>query len=552
MISHTGRRGVAARAASSNIPNDPTPTTGFACIKVAVAQQWQRMCYTGSGSLYHTKADKDVVWGTYLSSFPEGSNPIHHTRTEHDCSCCRQFIRSVGSVVSIVDGKLVSIWDAEIDHPAYSAVARAMSTLVRNQPIDNIFLHTEAAVGIDRNYENNPAGVKTWEHFFITLPNSRVCTGKDIGKNLSKARVKHDVLLRALAGSPATDDALASVPISLEAVNSVLDIIGQNSLYRGAEYSERVARFGLIKTAFDTLPKADRDNYAWAKSTELPDSVSMIRNTAIGVLLVDLSEGMDLVGAVRKFETSIMAPTNYKRPTALVTKAMVDRAKATVEELGLTSALDRRYATLADVSINNVLFADRSARKVMAGDVFSEIATAATVKPKAFDKVEEISVDRFLADVLPRATSLEVLVENRHAGNFVSLIAPADPKARQMFKWANGFSWSYAGDVTDSIKERVKKAGGRVDAELCCRLGWFNTDDLDLHMKETGGYHLYYGTKHDTSPSGGRLDVDMNVSGETREPVENIFYENTRHMQEGVYRLSVNSYTKREFEGCRL
>jgi hypothetical protein len=100
--------------------------------------------------------------------------------------------------------------------------------------------------------------------------------------------------------------------------------------------------------------------------------------------------------------------------------------------------------------------------------------------------------------------------------------------------------------MADSIKERVKKAGGNVSGDLCCRLAWFNRDDLDFHIKEPGNYEIYFGNRASTSPCGGELDVDMNVHGETREPVENIFYENRNKMKEGVYKLQVHNFYKRE------
>lgn len=528
MITHVGRRAVAAANAAAPV------TTGFGEIKAAVAQQFQRM---SGHELFRTAVEKDALWDTYIGSFPPGSNPIVRVRTEHDCSCCRQFIRAIGNVVAIIDGELVSIWDIDTNNPAYQAVSGAMSRLVKGAPIDNRFLHTERTAGTDRNFEDALDGVKTWEHFFVNIPhrNDRnfVCAGVEIGPRLSESRALHDVLLRSL------------VELTMDAVDMVLELIGQNSLYRGEEHKHAVTAFRAAKIEFAKLEDADeRDHFAWTKSIELPASVAKIRNTSIGTLLVDLSEGRDLEGAVKSFE-AMVAPANYKRPTALVTAAMVAKAKETVEALGLTSALDRRYATLSDITVNNVLFADRSARKAMKGGVFDDIVVAA--KPQSFDKVEEVPIERFLADILPKVESIELMVENRHTSNLVSLIAPADPTAARMFKWDNGFSWSYAGDFADSVKERVKKAGGNVSGDLCCRLAWSNFDDLDFHMKEPGAYEIYYANKRMRSPSGGELDVDMNAAvGRTREPVENIFYRVASQMREGTYRLFVHQFSKRE------
>lgn len=541
MINHPNlgrkRRESAQAAVASNVP-----LTGFSHIKHAVAAQFQRMA---AHDLFRTGVDKDAMWSTYLASLPEGTNPVFRERTKHDCSCCRQFVRAVGDVVAIIDGKLTSIWDVAMESPTYEPVAKALAELVKARPIDNRFLHVEAKVGTDKNFEDAINGVKTWEHFFITLPNSRVCAGKDIGPRLSEAKALHDVLLRALAGSVAdpAQNVTATPSIAMDAIDAVLELIGQNSLYRGEEHRHAIVAFKEMKTTFDRLSPEAQDAFVWVKSGELPASVSKIRNTSIGTLLTDLSEGMDLEGAVRKFEVMV-APANYKRPTALVTPAMIAKAKATVEELGLTSALERRYATLTDITVNNILFADRSARKVMTGGVFDDLTATASVKPKTFDKVEEVPIDKFLADILPKADTIELFVENHHAGNLVSLIAPADPTAKELFKWDNRFSWSYSGDYADSVKERVKKAGGNVTGDLCCRLAWFNRDDLDFHMIEPGGAHIYFGNKQ--SRAGGMLDVDMNVRGETREPVENIFYPSTTRMPEGIYQLFVNQFCPRE------
>ena len=61
----------------------------FLKFKNAVAKQFKKM---SDAKLYQTDVDKDTLWETYLSSFPEGTNLMFRERTEHDCNCCKQFI----------------------------------------------------------------------------------------------------------------------------------------------------------------------------------------------------------------------------------------------------------------------------------------------------------------------------------------------------------------------------------------------------------------------------------------------------------------------------
>ena len=513
----------------------------FSDLKKAVQKQFELMHPHG---LYRVNVDKDLLWGAYLGSFTPGSDPIFKERTEHDCQCCKHFIRAIGGLVTIINGHLTSIWDVEVPEP-YQPVVHALSCLVKSHPIDNVFLTPEPVIGTDKNHSEGPSGVLTWEHFSVKIPSVFVMNGEDIGTKLGETRSTKDVFLRSLK------------EISLDSLDTVLELIAQNSLYRGEENRFAVEAFRKLKKEFDKTK--NEELFVWSRVAGTPISVSKIRSTAIGTLLVDLSEGMEMDAAVASFEAKV-APANYKRPTALVTKAMIQKAQQKIEELGFTSALERRYATLDDITINNILFADRSVKSQM--NVFDSLSAAVPEKVQKMDKVEEIGVEKFLSDVLPRAESLEVMFENRHAGNLVSLIAPIHPDAKGMFKWPNNFSWSYAGEVADSIKERVKRAGGAVEGDLCCRLAWNYTDDLDFHMREPG-YHIYYGNRRQRSPNGGMLDVDANGGDGIRpDPVENIFYEDRRRMRPGVYTLKVNNFCRRsdgrgfeveiEFDGTTL
>ncbi len=504
----------------------------FRKIRSSVQKQFDKMAKTGK--LFIVALDKDVLWNTYLNSFPEGTNPIYKQRTEHDCNCCKQFIRAVGNVVTITDGKIETIWDGIVGDPHYQVVADAMASYVKSNPINNVFLHYERSAGTEKNFAAIVGGgAKQWDHFHVMIPAQYVTANKDIATKLGEIRSTFDVMHRGL-----TELSKASVRI-------VLELIAQNSLYRGEEHKFALTEFQNLKNAFDKIPTKKQSAFVWSKVQDGAGSVARFRNTVIGTLVTDLSNGVDLEDAVKMFESKV-APANYKRPTALVTKAMIENAKLTIEKLGLTSALERRYATLQDISVNNILFVNRDARKVINGDVFDELASKVSAKPKSLDKVEEVSIEKFLADILPKATSLEVMVENRHSSNLVSLITAENASSENLFKWDNKFSWTYTGDMTDSVKERVKKAGGNVSGDLCCRLAWNNFDDLDFHMTEPGGNEIYFADKI-SRVTGGQLDVDMNAGrGHTREPVENIFYGDARKMKEGVYTLHVLNFSKRE------
>lgn len=483
--------------------------------------------------LFRVDIDKDLLWDRYLASFPEGTNPIFRERTEHDCQCCKGFIRTMGGVVAIIDKKLVSIWD--VDAPGfYQVVADAMASLVKSKEIDNVFLHVDKKVGTAKNYQVLEDGTTlTWEHFAVNLPQAFVVQGESLGTKLGTAKTTHGVFYRSL--SEITPSALAIVQ----------ELIDQGSLYRGVEHEFAVKEFKSAKAMFDALPcNADRALLCWELLAGASRAVTNMRNTAIGTLLVDLSDGKALEQAVKAFETKV-APANYKRPTAVVTQSMIQKAQKAVEDLGYTAALARRYAVAEDLTINNVLFANREAKKQM--NVFDELAAEASAQLKNLDKVEEVNIFTFLNSIVPKAESIELLLENRHEPNFVSLVAPVDPEAKGMFKWDNNFSWAYAGEVADSIKQRVKAAGGNVTGYLRCSLAWFNGDDLDLHLQEPNdGCHIYYG--HRTCRStGGNLDVDMNADKfNDKDPVENICYPSRHEMRAGDYQLYVKQFTKRD------
>lgn len=480
--------------------------------------------------LFVTDVDPDTLWNLYLDSFPAGTNEVFRERREYDCSCCRHFVKQFGNVVVIKDGTVKSIWGFATKDQ-FAPVAANLDAYVTSRPVRDVYLAPQAVIGTAQNDEDTDDGRITWHHFNVTVPAAFVHRGADT-LDTAKARIRDTIHVFGRSLAELTQDSVATV----------LELIAQGSLYRGDEWKAALLEFQRHQRAWAMRSDEARILYPWA--TEVNQTVGRIRNHSMGTLLIDLSAGVDLDEAVRKYE-AVVAPTNYKRPQAVFTKKMLEDAQKTVESLNMSNSLGRRFAVLEDVSAGDTLFVDRDTASRVQGGVFDELAGEVAMTPKNFSRAEEVPVDRFLTEILPTAAHVEVLLENRHAGNLVSLLAPTDATAPSMFKWPNGFSWAYTGNIADSMKQRVKEAGGNVEGVLRFSIQW-NDDgksivDLDAHARIPGGVHIHYSDRRPGGSFGGFLDVDrINPAGVG---VENISWPIGSKLRPGKYKFQVHNFS---------
>jgi hypothetical protein len=137
--------------------------TDFEVFSSKVHAQFTEM---SKDELYTVDISGDTLYELYLSAFPEGTNPIYKERTEHDCSCCKNFIRNIGPVVSIQNNELVTVWDV-VDVPfPYDVVAKVLADRVRSTKIASVFRSSEPQYGaqVTRQLLEN-GQVKNWNHF---------------------------------------------------------------------------------------------------------------------------------------------------------------------------------------------------------------------------------------------------------------------------------------------------------------------------------------------------------------------------------------------------
>jgi len=513
-------------------------------------------------TIYQTGANGDALYELYLDACSKnGENEIYKTRGEADCSACKHFIRHYGNIVVInSDYTMTSIWDAPDLVKPYDKIAKVMGDFVKSHQIANVFFTDTHNLGTNTSLcQLEDKSIKTWQHLFFAVDKSIVVSFKTDSKEARQGKYREEKEVFGRCFDEITQDS----------VETVLELVASGTLYRGEEYKKQLDEFLKLTKEFAKVTKYFRDNWLWAKSHN--SFVSKIKNTAVGTLLVDISKGEDLDSAVRKFE-KIMAPTNYKRPKPIFTKQMLADAEKTVNDLGFGNSLARRHAVASDITVNNVLYVDRNTAPKMKSSPFGDLAAIAkdaTVNPKSLSKVEEMGINEFLTNILPTCSSIEALVENRHAHNFCTLIAPEDASAPSMLKWNNNFSWVYNGNITDSMKELVRQKGGRVDGAIRFTHEWNHTGQnqslMDIHVFMPGWkstitksrsnkeVHDHYGSNHrigwqirNNPSTGGMQDVDFTSAPGNAIPIENTSFPDINLMPEGDYILKIHNWAARE------
>lgn len=513
----------------------------FLELKKKIQNQFTSMI-VGNPVLFDVRPDKDHIWDLYLNSFPEGE-----IRQGNNCNCCKSFLRQWAGIVTIKNNNLISIWDIEDVPEEYKEAVRAIKQYIHLLKVQDVFVNNFAKLGTDQNRQLLDTGsVIQWNHFFIQLPKNYVYTGSSSIETIQgEKRDNKNVLERSLN------------ELKQDVTETVLELMAQGSLYKGNEFKPTLEKFLKLQKEYALISNdRQKDNFCWSQSV-ISGTPCRIRNSAIGTLLVNLSEGMDLDQAVRAYE-SVVAPSNYQRKTVIATPKMREDAKNKIAELGYGDSLFRRFATPTDLNVNNLLFTSQQ-QVAIQNDPFADLAKNDIIDPKKFGKVEEVHIDDFIKNILPTVRSIELFLENHHMSNFCSLTVPQVPTSKNMFKWPIPWAWAYTNGLADSMKERVKAAGGNVDGVLRFSIQWNENKespgvDFDAHAHEQNGDHIYFSSRfrkdkgHERSIMSGQLDVDM--INPTGVGVENIVYTDLSKMKNSIV-FSVHNYGERINKGFK-
>ena len=444
------------------------------------------------------QVSKSGLTDLYLASFPEGTDLLHITNTTHHCNCCFQFINNVGNMVTVnEDGTLDSIWNvADAPHP-YDSVAKALHEAVVTRDITGIYRREMRTYGAEQQGGFN--------HFWVRLPKHLVTTDGEEG-SLYEGRVS--VLRKSLR------------TITADSLKTVKELIDTKVLYRGETYKAVLEDYMELRSEHRAM-----NGWYWLNAARVGATLG---SSALGKMLQKLSEGESLEGALAMFE-AMVAPANYRRPVAVASQAQIDAA---IKAIGDPAALVRCHVAFHELSVSNMKWV-RQASKELPGFNITSLMTPA----KSVDISEEEFYKR-----LPEFLEIDVLLENRLTPRL--FVFTGGRTNDGIFKWDNTYAWSYMGNTTDAVRERVKTRGGNINAPLRFSLAWSNTDDLDLGVTGPDNLMVSY-MRYETAYA--KLDIDANRNFPfTTTPVENIAYTAARN---GRYKVSVQNYNKRGTSG---
>lgn len=542
--------------------------------------QSQLNLMVGQGKLFRSSVSGQRVWEEYLKGF--GNDPVFRDPNSslHNCKLCNNFIRRYGNIVSISsDNKVMSIWDIVDVEEEYANSIKKISTLLKKFSVVEVFFETYAELnalpyescsktnsvfrlGIVENHKRytkeeaekfgvvKPNEIRTFTHFHLDIPKEYVDqSGKSVEAIMGTYRDNKEVFKRAM------------VEIPTDTLKLVRDLINQNSLLDGATHLHKVETMISLKKEWDKLSPSEQDNWCWKKSYQLP--IARFKNELIGVLCTDLAEGKELNEACKTWNIRV-DPVNYMKATAPITKKQIDEAKKFVEANGYVESFNRRLATLDAIKASEILHMNEGDGSVKSISIFDNVkATSTRHKKSEFDKVEEVSIDKFMKDILPSCTSVEAFFTSDLENNLVTLTTAATDDSKPIFKWGNNYSWTFKGNLAgkSEIKEAVKSKGGNVTGVLRASMMWnesgLDASDLDLWCQEPKITKIGYSTDYRRdrgnkfSPSGGQLDLDI-TSPSGKLAVENIYYPSLSQMKEGTYKFWVNPFRRQNSKGFKF
>ncbi|MBL9042638.1 MAG: hypothetical protein JNM83_13610 [Myxococcales bacterium] len=505
----------------SNVPpiTPPAEVDEFPGVLASVQQQFASYA---AGPLFHTAATE--LWRTFHEHIPES------LRQHYLCHECRRFIERYGNLVAISDsGQLTSALWTDSAPAGFDRAFGLMAEAVTQAAVTGVLIPERKLLGTPAS--RPAADGKVWTHFSVELPHAHSQLVRTAAQVEAQRKEDWNMLSRGLEEFP------------LGTIERAHSLLTSGTLYRSEKCIGAAEWLLALSRQLANLKSPQRrDAVLWRAVATAPAGFAHVRSSMIGTLLEDLQSGMAVAAIKRRFDEK-MAPSQYMRAQVAPSAGNIAQAEKVISVLKAAGSLERRYATLSDLS--QLLWQPKEQKAASQGGVFAHLT------PKAKPQSEPMALpqrtmtwEKFARTVLPDAIRIEAQVPSK-PDRMMALVTASKLDAPPILQWdtlaqRNPVSWYYHSGIDAEIKRRVEGAGGQYQGvDIRASLLWDNRNDLDLHVITPRGEHIYYA--HKRSVCGGWLDVDMNVRGETTTPVENIRWSRGT-AERGHYQVFVQNY----------
>ena len=359
------------------------------------------------GPLFTTDA-KDL-FALYLANLGDD-------RQVHACSACHQFVKEFGGLVTIDESgiSLPAMWVAHAVPLHYAPAIQALSRAVLKARVTGPFLSRDALWGIPVT--------GAWTHFAVDAH--------------AVAKFRHALLSprQAMAAKRAdfrtVTQALADFTPAMLA--EALRLLEAEALRGSEKFVAPVRWLAQLQDARAAAKDSRiRANLLWRAIVTAPEGYCHPRASVVGSLLEDIAAGLAFADIKARFNAKLH-PLMYQRPQAAPSAANIAQAEKIVEQMGIASSLERRFARLGDCQTMWTPKATKESTR--SGGVFGHLDAKDLMAVKPIDMpAMTMTWSKFAAAILPAAESIQMHIPS--VGNFIALTAAANAEAPPILKW---------------------------------------------------------------------------------------------------------------------
>jgi hypothetical protein len=353
--------------------------------------------------------DTDELWSIYLKHIPT------EVRQSYDCNTCRHFIERFGGIVSLNSSTYETksvIWDPKHGMPdVLRDSVKYLKETVESRSIKDVFITNQSILGIGQTDD--------FRHPSISVPDGFRYKGPYSVDQL-QAQKREDIKTLCLA--------LASY--KLEDFTALVRLFRSESVSRHEKFAAHATWLYSLKKLDESRSVTYRHNKIWYAIATAQDGWCHLHSSVLGTMLDDLASGLPIPQVIVRAEEKL-DPTKYQRPQEAPKAGNLIKAEAQFQQLGLATALERRFARLDEVQ---ALWRPELKVPPVAKGVFGDVkARDEMTKTPAKMPTVRMTWSKFERTVLSFVDQIDVYVPL--SGNFVALTTAVHSNAKPLIRW---------------------------------------------------------------------------------------------------------------------